>query len=256
MQFDRNYQNLLSGGDEALKSPSVVFTEGAINALVEAELGTVIMHSASVSRGNSGGPLVNLSGEVVGINTQRYSRREDLAVINIALGAGDMVDFLVNCGLSPRLAEGQTLASIRPRRPAAPSAKAAPSRPSRPHRGDDQTKILTSFSLKVPPGWGVVHEEEDSIVLATEDFKTNIWIMIDDNDGLGLDEVAEFYAVIMEGTKPRLEDEVYVFNTGRGEDGSVVAVGELGATRHVLISLSGDTDEPGVDYILESLEDR
>jgi hypothetical protein len=237
----------------------VVFTEGAINALVDAELGEVIMHSASVSSGNSGGPLVNMAGEVVGINTQRYSRKEDLAVLNIALSAVDMVAFLANCGLAPALADGQTLAGIERRRSPAPAPAPAPPPPSaarRPKAEDGQTKLMASFSLKVPLGWGVIFEEEDSIVLSRDGFATNVWILVDANSGLEIEELAQFYAQIMGGTKPELTDDVYVFTAEQDGEETVVAVGELDETRHVMICLSGDPEADGVDEILDSLQER
>ena len=264
MQFDRNYQELLSGNTSSLKAPSMVFTEGTVSALVDAELGTVIMHSASVSSGNSGGPLVNMVGEVVGINTQRYARREDLAVLNIALGANDIVAFLVDCGLNPSLSEGQTLASLKPRSSSPPSRsrrsspgsqgsgrKAAP-------RDDGQTRSMASFSLKVPSGWGVIFEEDDSIVLGTHDLSTSMWIMVADNESFNLDEVAEFYSLLLNGSTPKSEEDgVYVF-TGTDENGSpnIVVVSELENSRHLMVSVSGDPDEPGVEVILNSLEER
>jgi S1-C subfamily serine protease len=265
LQFDRNYQDLLSGRLSDLKAPSVVFTEGSISALVEADLGTIIMHSASVSSGNSGGPLVNLSGEVVGVNTQRYARREDLAVLNIALGASDIVTFLVESGVTPLLTEGQSLASLEPR-PSRPN-RSMPGRPTEPERDrrgrdrrqpedDGQTRTLTSFSIKVPSGWGVIYEEEDSIVLGTHDLSTNMWIMVAANHNLTLEEVARFYSILLEGSDPRLEDnDVYVFESVDDEGSpTVVAISGLDDDRHVMISLSGDPDDPGIDAILESLE--
>ena len=81
--------------------------------------------------------------------------------------------------------------------------------------------------------------------------------MVDENDGLGLKEVADFYALILEGSTPELDEDVYVFVTEDAEgERSLVAVGELNRSRHVLISLSGDPEAPGVDYILDSLQDR
>ncbi|MDR2455796.1 MAG: serine protease [Deltaproteobacteria bacterium] len=265
LQFDRNFQDLASGRLSDLKSPSVVFTEGTISALVEGGLGTVIMHSASVSSGNSGGPLVNLSGEVVGVNTQRYARQEDLAVLNIALSASDIVAFLVESGVTPVLSEGQSLASLEPR-PSRPN-RSRPERPAEPERDrrgrerrqpedDGQTKTLTSFSIKVPSGWGVIYEEEDSIVLGTHDLSTNMWIMVAANHNLTLEEVARFYSILLEGSDPRLEDnDVYVFESVDDEGSpTVVAVSGIDDERHVMISLSGDPDDPGIDAILESLE--
>ena len=67
-----------------------------------------IHHSASINQGNSGGPLVNLDGEVVGINTLILSSRgmggPTAAILNIAVPgnyARDLLPFLKR-GEAPR----------------------------------------------------------------------------------------------------------------------------------------------------------
>ena len=50
------------------------FTKGVISAIRKTENGghTYIQTDAAVNPGNSGGPLVNLKGEVIGVNTAKY----------------------------------------------------------------------------------------------------------------------------------------------------------------------------------------
>ncbi|MDO4983307.1 MAG: trypsin-like peptidase domain-containing protein [Eubacteriales bacterium] len=59
-------------GEISATVDKVTMTDGIVSRIVEAaEYGntTVIQHSAPINHGNSGGPLVNGKGEVIGINT-------------------------------------------------------------------------------------------------------------------------------------------------------------------------------------------
>ena len=71
-------------------------TNGVVNATQPYEnVGALLMHSAEISQGNSGGPLVNGCGEILGMNTFTYNNKEkSVRTLNIALRADGIQDFL------------------------------------------------------------------------------------------------------------------------------------------------------------------
>lgn len=69
-------------------------TNGIVNAEQEfKDNGALIIHSADISQGNSGGPLVNSCGKVVGINT--FVRPTEIRTLNIALRSDALKQFLM-----------------------------------------------------------------------------------------------------------------------------------------------------------------
>jgi S1-C subfamily serine protease len=101
----------LDTGFEALKSgdmgavPSLTVTDGTINT--EQNIGPrtrVLMHSAPLSGGNSGGPLVDMCGRVVGVNT--FVRQGPMQNRGFALSAADLLDFLDDTAAAPTVISG------------------------------------------------------------------------------------------------------------------------------------------------------
>ena len=81
------------GGYQYLDSPQPTVTDGIISALNRTfpsdderrSYGGLIQTSAAINRGNSGGPLVNIGGEVIGINTAIFSTSQGSEGIGFAI---------------------------------------------------------------------------------------------------------------------------------------------------------------------------
>jgi S1-C subfamily serine protease len=82
-------------------APEVIFTDGVISVIHRGQ-GTpsIINHTADVSQGNSGGPLVNAAGDVLGINTKIRLDQKSNRQVNMSLGADDIMQFLRSNGIS------------------------------------------------------------------------------------------------------------------------------------------------------------
>jgi S1-C subfamily serine protease len=100
--------------------PEVILTDGRVNAIQSAPGGIkIIPHSAAVSGGNSGGPLVDACGRVIGINTFITANQEQVAHANYAQEADGVIAFLRQ--------NGANVADLTaPCSPAAPAASATP----------------------------------------------------------------------------------------------------------------------------------
>ena len=89
---DRNLRRLAAGDLKA--SPEVVLTKGTVSAVQNKERNTpMVLHSADTSAGNSGGPLIDSCGRVVGINTYIVTSRQTTKA-NYALGSSWLAGFL------------------------------------------------------------------------------------------------------------------------------------------------------------------
>jgi S1-C subfamily serine protease len=96
----------LIGGDMSA-APETVFTSGEISVIQGGgDRPPVIIHTADMSQGNSGGPLVDQCGRVLGVNTfigqDNASGRRGL----FALGASDLMKFLDQNNVPYQRADG------------------------------------------------------------------------------------------------------------------------------------------------------
>ncbi|HEY0181283.1 MAG TPA: serine protease [Rhodopila sp.] len=130
LDADTAFSHLLHGDLSAM--PSVILTDGRINAVQTAPSGLPILpHSAQISAGNSGGPLVDACGRVVGINTFINVAADQAVHINYAEKADAVLDFLH----ASRVDATEQTAPCQPGVPAqSPSAAAqpAPTAPTSP----------------------------------------------------------------------------------------------------------------------------
>jgi S1-C subfamily serine protease len=91
---DRQYAALMNG-DLSLGVPSVDLTTGEISAIQTSNAGLKILpHTAMISPGNSGGPLADQCGRVVGIDTFENVDTSDAVHLNYALEANALAGFL------------------------------------------------------------------------------------------------------------------------------------------------------------------
>ena len=93
---DPKFAALIKGDITA--APEVVFTEGTISVVLERKP-PLIVHSAVISQGNSGGPLVDEHGAVIGINTLIRLDGESYRQSSMAIVASDIIAFLQELGI-------------------------------------------------------------------------------------------------------------------------------------------------------------
>jgi S1-C subfamily serine protease len=102
METDQRFQALFSGQGGTAPAPAV--TEGTVNAIQPHGSLNIVIHSAQVTPGNSGGPLVDLCGRVVGINT--FIRAEQEGRLNYALDPDSLSRFIRAAGVEPSVVNG------------------------------------------------------------------------------------------------------------------------------------------------------
>ena len=104
-RHDAQRKALLKGDMNA--SPEAVFTYGLVNVIYHDNQPVYTAHSADISQGNSGGPLVDECNRVVGINTFISQDRQSGRRSKFSLVGSDIIAYLKEKGVPFRAATGQ-----------------------------------------------------------------------------------------------------------------------------------------------------
>ena len=115
LETDLNYQSLVRGDAESI--PEMALTQGVVTVVQNIDRPLpIIAHTATISPGNSGGPLVDACGRVVGINTFQRIDQSHASRINYAIAAANLMSFLHDQCRRPQ-SGGRRLRDPRDRKP-------------------------------------------------------------------------------------------------------------------------------------------
>lgn len=95
---DDTFKKAVEGDRSALPKP--VLTRGIVTATPTEDATPYVVHSATILKGNSGGPLVDTCGRLLGVNTELRISRELVTSLNYALASKALRDFLVSKRIS------------------------------------------------------------------------------------------------------------------------------------------------------------
>lgn len=132
VESDPGYQRLIHNDLSA--APDNTVQSGVVIQKRESDPVKLVTHSANLGRGNSGGPLTDLCGRVVGVNTAVWNEGALSTTANLAQDVRELQSFLSANGVAPETDEAQTqcppaVAAATPpaNAPAPPAPAPAPS---------------------------------------------------------------------------------------------------------------------------------
>ena len=104
METDQDFRKLQRG--DASSIPLSAVTQGSVVALQKGnDAMSLVAHTAPISPGNSGGPLVDQCGRAVGVNTFIRADQESVTRLSFALSADNLRTFLDQNRISYRKAD-------------------------------------------------------------------------------------------------------------------------------------------------------
>ncbi|MEM9393110.1 MAG: trypsin-like peptidase domain-containing protein [Pseudomonadota bacterium] len=120
LRTDAEFLQLRNGDLSAV--PELAVTDGSVSVeqTMSPRSTDVVVHSAPISTGNSGGPLIDTCGRVVGVNT--FVIQGPLRNLNFALASTELLDFLQAAGALPNVVSQPCSPQVA--RPVAPPAAA------------------------------------------------------------------------------------------------------------------------------------
>lgn len=101
-----------SGGFPTVPSAPLIFSGGTVSGVIN-KSPQLVIHSARCSTGNSGGPVVNARGEILGMQTWTSVPGSSRGYMSLAIGSRDIVSFLEQRGIRPRVT-GYDMAGSEP----------------------------------------------------------------------------------------------------------------------------------------------
>lgn len=140
LDTDLNFQALKSGDAAAI--PQLAVTQGVVTVVQNRGRDLpIVIHTADISPGNSGGPLIDACGRVVGINTFQRAEQETVSHLNYAIAADAIAAFLDANGVPHAMLDDECrprIAMAPPTQETPPPAQEAPA-PAPPPDGTPPT---------------------------------------------------------------------------------------------------------------------